>query len=85
MIQAEVEDETPEVSLTLLGFTINVSNPTGLPPWSDIDGQALSRTEFFDAVSPPTINPANVLVPGTLVKVTFDEVTDAVKQAEIQD
>jgi hypothetical protein len=85
LIQAQVEDENPEVSLTLLGFTINVSDPTGLPPWSDVDGESLSRTEFFDAVSAPTINPANVLVPGTLVKVTFDELTDFLSQASIED
>lgn len=85
LIQAPVEAETPEVNVTLLGFAIDVSNPTGTPPWAGIDEQALTRTQFFDAISPPTVNPAGVTVPGTLVKVTFDEVTNLVRQVEIED
>ena len=84
-IQAPAEEENPEVTMTLLGFVIDVSNPTGLPPFADIDEEPLTRTEFFDAVSPLALNNASVPETGTLVKVTFDEFTDAVSQAEIQD
>jgi len=84
-IQAPVEAETLETSITLLGFLLDVSNPTDtLNQWVDVNDQSISRTAFFNAVS-PAATVGGISRPGTLVKVIFDEVTNTVRQAEIED
>jgi hypothetical protein len=84
-IQAPVEAESPETTITLLGFSLNVSNPTDTPQWVDVNDQGISRTTFFNTVSPPSTNAAGLTVPGTLVKVIFNDGTNTVRQAEIED
>jgi hypothetical protein len=84
-IQAPVEAESPETTITLLGSTINVSNPTDTPQWQDVNDQPLSRTAFFNAVTPATTNSAGVSRPGTLVKVIFVDGTNTVRQVELED
>jgi hypothetical protein len=85
-IQAPVEAESPETTITLLGFSLDVSNPTDTPDkWVDINDLPISRTAFFNAVTPATTNAAGISVPGTLVKVIFDEVTNTVRQVELED
>jgi uncharacterized protein DUF5666 len=84
VIQAPVEAET-STTITLLGFAIDVSNPTDTPRWEDVNDQPISTlAAFLNAVTPATTNAAGVSVPGTLVKVIFDA-TNAVRQAEIED
>jgi len=83
VMQAPVEAKTPEVTVTLLGFAINVSAPLDTPPYKDINDQSISRTAFFNAVTPA--NPGPPAVAGTLVKVIFDENSFAVRQAELED
>ncbi len=84
-IQAPVEAESPETTITLLGFVLNVSNPTAFPQWVNVNDQGISRTTFFDTVTAPSTNAAGVPVPGTLVKVIFNDGTNSVRQAEIED
>jgi hypothetical protein len=85
-IQAPVEVEVPEASITLLGFSLDVSNPTDTPDkWLDVNDQGISRTAFFNAVTAATTNAAGISVPGTLVKVIFDSPASAVRQAELED
>ena len=84
-IQAPVEAELPESTITLLGFVLNVSNPSDFPQWVNAVDQGISRTTFFDTVTAPSTNAAGVPVPGTLVKVIFNDGTNAVRQAEIED
>ena len=83
VIQASVEAESPETTITLLGFALNVSNPTDTPPWVDVNDQAISRTAFFNAVVPA--NPGPPAVAGTLVKVIFNEGANTVRQVELED
>jgi len=83
-IQAPVEAESPETAITLLGFVLDVSAPTDNPPFVDVNDQPISRTAFFDAVTPATTNTAGS-VPGTLVKVIFNDVTNTVRQVELED
>jgi hypothetical protein len=44
----------------------------------------MTLSAFLNAVTPATTN-AGGSVPGTLVKVIFNEVTNTVRQAEIED
>ncbi|MGB5081685.1 MAG: DUF5666 domain-containing protein [Burkholderiales bacterium] len=84
-IQAPVEVEVPENTITLLGFSLDVSNPTDTPnQWVDINDLPITRTAFFNAVTAATTNAAGS-VPGTLVKVIFDTPGTTVRQAEIED
>ena len=83
LIQAPVEAETPEQFITLLGFSIDVSAPTDTPnQWVDTSDNPISRTAFFNAVTPA--NPGPPAVAGTLVKVTFNN-DDTARQAELED
>lgn len=85
-IQAPVEQETPESAITLLGLTpIDVSNPTDVTPYRDVNDLPLTRTAFFNAVTPATTNAAGVPVAGTLVKVIFDDGSSTVRQVELED
>jgi hypothetical protein len=85
-IQAPVEVEVPENTITLLGFSLDVSNPTDTPnQWVDTNDLPLTRTAFFNAVTAATTNAAGISVPGTLVKVTFDSGASTVRQAELED
>jgi len=84
-VQAPVEAEGPETNITLLGFSLNVSAPTDVPPFVDLNGVGISRTAFFNAVTPATTNAAGIPVPGTLVKVIFDSGTTTVRQVELED
>jgi hypothetical protein len=83
-IQAPVEAESPETTITLLGFSLNVSNPTDTPQWQDVNDQSISRTAFFNAVTPATTNSAGVSRPGTLVKVIFVDGANTVRQVELE-
>lgn len=83
VIQAPVEAESPESTITLLGSVLDVSNPTDTPPWVEVSGQPITRTAFFDAVVPATAGPPAVA--GTLVKVIFDTGANTVRQAELED
>jgi hypothetical protein len=84
-IQAPVEAEVPETTITLLGFSLDVSSPTNTPQWQDVNDQPLSRTAFFNAVTPATTNAAGISVAGTLVKVIFVDGTNTVRQVELED
>jgi uncharacterized protein DUF5666 len=84
-VQGPVEAETAPTSITLLGFSLNVSAPTDTPPYVDLNGAGISQTAFFSAVTPATTNSAGVPVPGTLVKVIFDSGATTVRQAELED
>jgi len=86
LMQAPVEAET-STSITLLGFSIDISNPTDTPTkWQDLNGQAFpSLAAFLNAVTPAGTNAAGVSVPGTLVKVTFTDGATTVKQVELED
>ena len=84
-IQAPVEAESPETTITLLGFALDVSNPTDTPQWQDVNDQSISRTAFFNAVSPATTNTAGISRAGTLVKVIFNDGLSTVRQAELED
>ena len=83
-MQAPVEAESGS-NLTLLGFTLDISNPADTPQWVDINGGGMTLTAFLNAVTPATTNAAGISVPGTLVKVTFDSNTNAIRQAELED
>ena len=86
VMQAPVEAESPETTITLLGFALDVSNPTDTPnQWVDINDQPLTRTAFFNAVTPPTTNAAGISRPGTLVKVIFNDGANTVRQVELED
>jgi len=84
-IQAPVEAEVPETTLTLLGFLLDVSAPTDGNPYKDVNDLPITRTAFFNAVTPATTNAAGVSVAGTLVKVIFDLGTNVVREAELED
>jgi hypothetical protein len=86
IMQAPVEAESG-ATLTLLGFPIDVSNPIDTPKWEDVNDQPFpSLAAFLNAVTPAGTNAAGVSVPGTLVKVIFDDRgTNAVRQVEIED
>jgi len=84
-IQAPVEAEAPETTMTLLGFALPVGSATDPQPYTDMSGTSVSKTQFFDLVSPAGNNAAGVAVPGTLVKVIFDTPLASVKEAEIED
>jgi hypothetical protein len=83
-IQAPVEAEVPELNITLLGFALDVSNPADTPQYQDVNDLPITRTVFFNTVTPATTNAAGS-VPGTLVKVIFDTPNAAVRQVEIED
>lgn len=80
VMQAPVEAEVPELNITLLGFVLDVSNPTDTPQYVDVNDQPITRTVFFNTVTPATANSA-----GTLVKVIFNSGTNNVRQVEIED
>ena len=82
LIQAPVEVESG-TTLTLLGFAINVGNPTDVPPFQNIDDSPMTSTEFFNAVVPA--NPGPPAIAGTLVKVRFNSPLASVKQVELED
>jgi hypothetical protein len=82
VIQAPVEAESGS-TLTLLGFTIDVSTANDQPPFKNIDGSAMTLSAFLNAVNPATTNAAGVSVPGTLVKAIFEN--GNVMQAELED
>jgi hypothetical protein len=82
LIQAPVEVESG-TTLTLLGFAIDVGNPTDTPPFRNIDESPMTSTEFFNAVVPAIPGPPSV--PGTLVKVRFGTPLLTVKQVELED
>lgn len=83
-IQAPVEAEVPDLNITLLGFALDVSNPADTPQYQDVNDLPITRTVFFNTVTPATTNAAGS-VPGTLVKVIFDTPNAAVRQVEIED
>jgi hypothetical protein len=80
VMQAPVEAEVPELNITLLGFVLDVSNPTDTPQYVDVNDQPITRTAFFNTVTSATANAA-----GTLVKVIFNSGTNNVRQVEIED
>ena len=82
VLQAPVEAESG-TNLTLLGFPINVGSPTDDPPYEDLDGNPLTQSQFFLAVTPG--DPGPPAVAGTLVKVTFDDGGVTVHQVELED
>jgi len=82
LIQAPVEVESG-TTLTLLGFAIDVGNPTDNPPFRNIDDSPMTSTAFFNAVVPA--NPGPPSVAGTLVKVRFGTPLSTVKQVELED
>jgi hypothetical protein len=84
-IQAPVEQEFPESTITLLGFLLDVSAPTDGVPYKDVNDLPLTRTAFFNAVTPAATNAAGVPVAGTLVKVIFEVGTSTVRQVELED
>ena len=84
VMQAPVEAENG-TTLTLLGFPIDVANPTDNPPFEDINDAPMTRDAFLNAVTPAGTNAAGVSVAGTLVKVTFNEGTTTVHQVELED
>jgi len=85
IMQAPVELESPETTVTLLGFALDISAPTDTTQYQDLSGTPLTRTAFFNAVTPAGLNAAGVSVPGTLVKVIFESGTNAVRQVELED
>jgi len=82
VLQAPVEAESG-TNLTLLGFPINVGSPTDNPPYEDLNGNPLTQSQFFAAVTP--VDPGPPAVAGTLVKVTFDDGGVTVHQVELED
>jgi uncharacterized protein DUF5666 len=84
VMQAPVEAENG-TTLTLLGFPIDVANPTDNPPFEDINDAPITRDVFLNAVTPAGTNAAGVSVAGTLVKVIFNEGTATVRQVELED
>jgi hypothetical protein len=84
VMQAPVEAENG-TTLTLLGFPIDVANPTDNPPFEDLNGAPMTRDAFLNAVTPAGTNAAGVSVAGTLVKVSFNEGTTTVHQVELED
>jgi hypothetical protein len=83
-VQAPVELEVPEINITLLGFSLDVSNPTDNPPYKDVNDLSITRAVFFNTVTAATTN-AGGSVPGTLVKVIFNDGLTTVRQVEIED
>ena len=85
-MQAPVEAEN-SATLTLLGFPVDVSNPTdNQGKWLDTNEQPMTLTAFLNAVTPAATNAAGVSVPGTLVKVIFETGSNGtVRQAELED
>ena len=82
IMQAPVEAENG-TTLTLLGFPIDVSNPSD--GFRDINDAPISRDAFLNAVTPAGTNAAGVSVAGTLVKVIFNEGTTTVREVELED
>jgi len=84
-IQAPVDAENLEITIRLLGFDIDVSNPSDGIPYKDVNDQGISRTTFFNAVTPATTNAAGISRPRTLVKVIFNDGLSTVRQVELED
>jgi len=82
-IQAPVEQENPETTITLLGFALGVGSAT--VGWRDLNDASITRTQFFNLVTPVGTNAAGVAVPGTLVKVIFNDGSSTVREAELED
>jgi hypothetical protein len=51
----------------------------------DVNDVSITKAAFFNAVTPATTNAAGIPVPGTLVKVIFNDGTNTVRQAELED
>ncbi len=83
VLQAPVEVEVAESSLTLLGHAVNVSNPTDNPPYADLNEDPMTSSQFFAAVTAADPGPPSVA--GTLVKIIFDANSFAVRQVELED
>jgi hypothetical protein len=83
IIQAPVEGESGTTSLTLLGIPINVGSAS--IEFRDIRDVPMSRDAFFNAVTPGTTPTPGVSVPGTLVKLTYNDNATTVKEVEIED
>jgi len=81
-LQAPVEAEAG-TTLTLIGIAVDAGAP--INGYRDVNGNPISRFQFFNTVSPPTTNSVGVPVPGTLVKLTFDETTNVLREAEVED
>ena len=82
IMQAPVEAENGTI-LTLLGFPIDVSNPSD--GFRDINDTPITRDAFLNAVTPAGTNAAGVPVAGTLVRVTFNEGTTTAREVELED
>ena len=82
LMQAPVEAENG-TTLTLLGFAIDVSNPSD--GFRDLNDARITRDAFLNAVTPAGTNAAGVSVAGTLVKLIFNEGTTTVREAELED
>ncbi|MEQ1814604.1 MAG: DUF5666 domain-containing protein [Candidatus Nitrotoga sp.] len=82
LIRASVELESGTI-LTLLGFDINIANPTDFPPYRNLNGAALNQSQFLAAVSPA--DPGPPAVAGTLVKIRLNSTSGTVKQVELED
>ena len=85
MMQAPVEAEVTGTSVTLLGFVLDISNPTDTPQYEDLNANPLTQTQFFNAVTPAGTNAAGFPGAGTLVKVTFNDPANTVRQVELED
>jgi hypothetical protein len=83
LMQAPVDAESAESTISLLGFVLDVSNPTDTPQWVDVNNQAISRTAFFSTVAPANAGPPPVA--GTLVKAIFNTGANTIRQVEIED
>jgi hypothetical protein len=81
-IQAPVEAKSPQTTITLLGFAIDVSSPSD--GYQGLNGP-LSKTGFFNTINAAGANSAGIPQPGTLVKVTFNSGLATVKEVEIED
>ncbi len=85
LIQAPVEAKPDTTILTLLGFPIEIGNPTDNPPYKGLDDTPLTKAQFLAVVSPANVGPPAVA--GTLVKIRFSPTSPAlsVKQVELED
>jgi len=84
-IQAPVEAQAPMMMMTLLGFPLPVGSATDADPYRDMNGASCSKMQFFNLAMPAGTNAVGVAVPGTLVKVIFNDGLASVKEAEIED
>jgi Domain of unknown function (DUF5666) len=85
VIQAPVEAKNPETLVTLLGVSIDVSDPTDTPEFENTADVGITRTEFFNAVVAASSSVGSPPVAGTLVKIIFNENANTVRQVELED